>query len=193
MKKRLFTLLVALVMMMSAVAMAEVNPEGYPIVTEPITLTAAVSQSPIQGDFNEMVILKNFVEQSGITVEFQNIPSSDRATQLSLMLASGEVPDILMKMSVSGTDQAKYAEEGMFVALTDYAELMPNLMKYFEEFPTAKQAVTMPDGKIYAAPYILTGDAIRCGTKLWFNTDVLAKLGMEAPTTLDEFYNYLVA
>lgn len=193
MKKRLFTLLVALVMLLSATAMAEVNMEGLPIVTEPITLTAAVSQSEIQGDFNEIVILKNFAEESGVNVEFQNIPSSDRSTQLSLMLASGEVPDILFKMSVSGTDQAKYADEGMFVALSDYEEYMPNLMKYFEEFPTAKQAVTQADGKVYAAPYILTGDAIRCGNKIWFNTDVLEKLGLEVPTTLDEFYDYLVA
>lgn len=194
MKKRLFALLIALTMLMSATALADVNTEGYPIVTEPITLTAAVCQSPIQGDFNEMVILKNFVEQSGINVEFQNIPSSDVQTQLSLMLASGEVPDILMKMSVSGTDQAKYSEEGMFVALTDYEDLMPNLNKYFTEFPTAKDAVTMPDGKVYSAPYILTGDAIRCGAKWWFNTDVLSKLGLEAiPTTLDDLYAYLVA
>ena len=190
--KKLLALILALLMVTSG-AMAAVNPEGMPIVTEPLTLTVAVSQSPIQGDFNEMVILKDFEAVSGIDMEFQNIPSSDRSTQLSLMLASGEVPDILMKMSVSSTDQAKYADEGMFVALTDYIDLMPNLNRYFEEFPTAKDAVTMPDGKVYAAPYILTGDAIRVGSKLWFNTDVLAKLGLEVPTTLDEFYDYLVA
>ena len=190
--KKLLALVLALLMVTSG-AMAAVNLEGMPIVTEPLTLTVAVSQTPIQGDFIEMVILKNFVETSGIKMEFQNLPSSDRKQPLSLMLASGEVPDILMKMSGSSTDQAKYADEGMFVALTDYAELMPNLMRYFEEFPTAKDAVTMPDGKVYAAPYILTGDAIRVGSKMWFNTDVLAKLGLEVPTTLDEFYNYLVA
>ena len=190
--KKLLALILAVLMVTSG-AMAAVNPEGMPIVTEPLTLTVAVSQSPIQGDFNEMVILKDFEAVSGIDMEFQNIPSSDRSTQLSLMLASGEVPDILMKMSVSSTDQAKYADEGMFVALTDYIDLMPNLNRYFEEFPTAKDAVTMPDGKVYAAPYILTGDAIRVGGKLWFNTDVLAKLGLEVPTTLDEFYDYLVA
>ncbi len=191
--KKSLAILTAALMLVSGHALAAVNPEGMPIVTEPLTLTVAVNQSPIQGDFNEIVILKNFEQESGIDMQYQNIPDSDRVTQLNLMLASAEVPDILMKMSVSGTDQAKYAEEGMFVALSDYAELMPNLMRYFEEYPSAKDAVTMPDGKIYAAPYILTGDAIRVGAKVWFNTDVLEKLGLSAPTTLDEFYNYLVA
>ena len=104
MKHRLFALVLAVVMMLSASALAAVNPDGMPIVTEPIELTVAVSQSPIQGDFNEMVILKNFAETSGVNMKFQNIPSSDRAQQLSLMLASAEVPDILMKMSVSSAD-----------------------------------------------------------------------------------------
>lgn len=193
MKKRLFALVTVLAMLISVSALAEINPEGLPITTEPIVLTAAVSQSEIQGDFNEIVILKDFEEASGVDIQYQNIPSSDRKTQLSLMLASGEVPDILFKMSVSSTDQAKYADEGMFVALSDYEELMPNLMRYFEEYPTARQAVTQADGKIYAAPYILTGDAIRVGDKTWFNTDVLEKLGKTVPTTLDELYDYLVA
>ena len=72
----------------------------------PIELTAAVNQSPIQGDFNEIQILKDYAEESGIHITYQNIPASDVATQLSLMLNSGELPDILMKMNVTSTDQA---------------------------------------------------------------------------------------
>ncbi len=158
----------------------------------PVELTAAVSVSDIQGDFNEIQILKDYAEESGIHITFQNIPSSDRDTQLNLMLGSGELPDILYKMSVSSTDQAKYVAQDLFVALTDYEELMPNLRSWFNEYPTAEQAVTQEDGKIYAAPYILAGDAIRCGTKLWYNTDVFDKLGItEQPTTTEEFYEYL--
>lgn len=159
----------------------------------PIELTACVSQSEIQGNFDDMVILKDYAEASGIHIEFQEIPAADRATQLSLILASGEVPDILFKMSVGSADQAKYAAEDMFVALTDHEELMPNLRKWFDEFPTAEQAVTMEDGKVYGAPYILAGDAIRMSSKLWYNTDVMEKLEMDPPTTTDEFYEYLKA
>lgn len=159
----------------------------------PIELTAAVNQSPIQGDFNEIQILKDYAEESGIHITFQNVPASDVQTQLSLMLNSGELPDILMKMGVTSTDQARYSAEDLFVALSDYPEYMPNLQSWFDQYPTAEQAMTQQDGKIYAAPYILAGDAIRMGAKTWYNTDVLEKLGMEMPTTTDEFYDYLVA
>ena len=192
--KRFLVLLLAVMLCLTASGMAEVALEGLPIVDEPITLTCAVQQSPIQGDFNEMVILKEFAEESNVNIEFQNIPSSDLETQLSLMLASAEVPDLLMKMNVSAATQATYAAEGMFVALSDYEEYMPNLMSWFEEYPTAKDAVTMSDGKIYGAPYILAGESIRMGGKMWFNTDLMEKVGYDTiPTTTDELLEYFRA
>lgn len=158
----------------------------------PIELTAAVSQSEIQGNFDDMVVLKDYAEKTGIHIEFQEIPSSDRATQLSLMLASGEVPDILFKMSVGNADQAKYAAEDLFVPLSDHPEWMTNLQKWFDEYPTALDAVTMEDGKVYGAPYILAGDAIRAGSKLWYNSEVLEKTGYSTPPkTTEEFADYL--
>lgn len=191
--KKFFALLIVMALCIPMFALADINPEGLPISTEPITLTAVGRQTPIQGDLNEMVILKQFAEDSNVTIQFQNIPESDISTQLSLLLASGEVPDVLFKMAVSGTDQAKYAEEGMFVALSDYPELTPNLNRWFEEYPTAKDAVTKADGKVYAGPYILAGDAIRMGIKIWFNTDVMEKIGWEAaPTTTEELHQFLL-
>ncbi len=190
MKKRLFALLVVLTLCLPLVGMAE----SLPIADPPIELTAAVSQSPIQIDFNEIVILKEFAEKSGVHIKFQNIPSTDRATQLSLMLNTGELPDILFKMSVSATDQAKYAEEQLFVPISDYEDLTPNLNKWFAEYPSAKAAVTQADGKVYAAPYILAGYSIRMGNKYFFNTDVLQKLGLDKiPTTTADLLEYFRA
>lgn len=158
----------------------------------PIELTAAVSQSEIQGDFDTMEVLANYAEKTGIHITFQEIPASDRAEQLSLMLSSGEVPDILFKMSVGNADQARYAAEELFVPLSDYPDLMTNLQRWFDEYPTAKDAVTMEDGKIYGAPYILAGDAIRAGSKLWYNSDLLEQTGYSTPPkTTEEFYDYL--
>ena len=192
MRKRFAAILIALMMFLSVPASAEVGVEGLPIVDEPIVLTGAAYQTSFQNDVTDTIVLQQFAEASGVKIEFQNIPSSDASTQLSLMLASGEVPDVLFKMSVSAADQARYAEQGMFVALSDYAEYCPNLMSWLDKYPTQKLAVTLPDGKIYGAPYILAGDAIRMSTKMWFNTDLMEKVGYKLiPTTLDGLYEYL--
>ena len=134
MKSKILALLLVIAMMLTpALGLAvTVNPEGLPIVDEPITLKVVVSQSPIQVDFNEIVILKEFSEASNVHMEYTNVAAADRATQLSLMLASGELPDIFYKMNVSATDQGKYADEGMFVALSDLADYTPNLNGWLE-------------------------------------------------------------
>lgn len=193
MNRKIVALLVVLALCLPMVmGLAEVAKEGYPIVDTPITMTVAVAQTEVQTDFNDIIILKDFEEVSGMDMQYTNIPSSDRQTQLSLMLASGEVPEILLKMQVTPTDIAKYADEGLFIALSDYEEYMPNLYRWFEMFPSAKDAVTMQDGKIYGAPYILAGDAIRMGQKVFFNTDVMAKLGHDKiPTTIEGLLEYL--
>lgn len=158
----------------------------------PIELTAAVCQSEIQGEFDTMEILKNYADETGIHITFQEIPASDREEKLSLLLNSGQLPDILFKMSVGAADQAKYAAEDLFVPLSDHPEWMTNLQKWFDEYPTAQDAVTMSDGKIYGAPYILAGDAIRCGSKIWYNSDLLEQTGYTTPpTTTEEFHDYL--
>ncbi len=194
MNRKILALMLVLALCLPMAGLAEVAKEGFPIVDKPITMTVAVAQTEVQTDFNDIVILKDFEEVSGIDMQYRNIPASDRQTQLSLMLASGEVPEVLLKMQVTPTDIAKYADEGLFIALSDYEEYMPNLYKWFEMFPSAKDAVTMQDGKIYGAPYILAGDAIRMGQKVFFNTDVMKKLGYETiPTTIEGLLEYLRA
>lgn len=196
MTKRILGILIALCMLLPATALAlNIAKEGLPIVDEPITLTAANSQSSIQIDFNEVQILKDFAEASGVTMEFRNIPSSDASTQLNLMLAAPDtLPDVLFKLGISAANQAKYAEEGIILPLSDYAEYTPNLNKWFERFPSAKEAMTQADGKIYGAPYILAGESIRMGQKYFFNTDVMEKLGYDKiPTTTDGLLEFLRA
>ena len=194
MKKRIMALVMTFILLVpfAGLAGASVNKEGMPIVSEPIVLTVAVSQTPIQIDYNDIEILKDFEAVSGIDMQFKCIPQSDAATQLSLMLSSGELPDILMKLNVSSTDQAKYGEEGIFLPLSDYKEYLPNLYKWFEKYPSAEAAVTQKDGKIYGAPYILAGDAIRMGAKYFFNSEVLKKAGLDAvPTTTEGLLDFL--
>ncbi len=193
MKHRFLSLLlVAVLCLLPSLGMAEVAKTGLPISTEPIEITAAVGQSPIQVDFNEIIVLKNFAEASGVTLKFTNIPAADRDTQRSLMLNSGDMPEVLMKMMVTSTDQGKYGSEGVFLALSDYAEYTPNLNAWFEKYPTAKDAMVQADGKYYAAPYILAGESIRMGEKIFFNTDVIQKLGYDAvPTTTEGLLEFL--
>src|SRR5690606_8565908 len=67
------------------------------------------------------------------------------------------------------------------------------IKRAFEDDPDLKAAITAPDGNIYALPHV--NDCFHCwySQKAWINKAWLDKLGLEIPTTTDDFYNVLKA
>ena len=82
-----------------------------------------------------------------------------------------------------------------FVDLTPYIneETMPNLTKAMEECPELRAACTDRDGKIYSLPKKLPLRPTVCGSGLYINQTWLDNLGLEAPKTLDELTDVLLA
>ena len=91
-----------------------------------------------------------------------------------------------------------YAEDSFTPSefdLTPYIneETMPNLTKAMEECPELRAACTDRDGKIYSLPKKLPLRPTVCGNGLYINQDWLDNLGLEAPKTLDELTDVLLA
>lgn len=199
--KKIVSLIVALMMVMSVAAFAEteVPPtfyDNYPIV-EPGSLTLEFTSmiTPVQKDYNDNIWIWNTLEEkTGIHINWTNIPSADLSQQISLLLGAYDLPDVFFKCGISITDQAKYGADGTFVDLVAYKDVMPNLWYWYDEFPTAKNAMTQESGAMYATPYLLTGYAIRMGSRIWFSSKVMEGIGWDhVPTTTDELYDFLLA
>lgn len=198
MNKRRFLalfLVVALLLPSLALAAPEVSPAGeFPIVKEPLTLRIAVGQGPTQPDFEDIVILKNFEEKSGIDIEWDNVPSSMLTERRNIMFNSLDLPDIMMRMNIPALDQANYASQGLLLPLDDLIDkYAPNIKAWFEKYPELPLGLTLADGHIYTLPYIYESPAITCGQRAFFRKDALEAVGMEVPTTLDGYYDLLKA
>ncbi len=198
MKKSLIALLLALVMMLTCVtAFAVEGPNQdmsiFPLTDEKITVTVMHAYTDVMpSDWSTVWFWQQLEELTNVHLEFIPVPSSDRATTLNLRLASADLPDILFKMAVSSTQCSQYGADGLLIDLDQYKDIMPNFQYWLDAYPTARNAVTQADGHIYGCPYILTGYAIRMGTRLFFNRQVLDYAGFEnPPATLDDFYTYL--
>ena len=116
--------------------------------------------------------------------------NSGKTEALNLMLASGDIPDIV------GSSRLKdfvnqYGPEGAFLPLDDLIEEhAPNLKAFFEERPEIKSAISAADGNMYYIPYLPDG---KYGRAYFIRYDWLEKLGLEVPETVDDLKAALIA
>lgn len=171
-----------------------INKTGYPIVNEEITLNAVTYVAPTNGDFNEMSMLNELEEKTGIDVVYDCIPSNTWAEKKNLILASGDLPDLFFGGGLSDADITKYGKQGMFIPLEGLIEeYAPNLKKLLDENPEVKKAITSPDGHIYTVPYVDSFMPETIPDNIFINKTWLDQLGLEVPKTTEEFYNVLKA
>lgn len=199
MRKKTFTKLMALTMASVMVAGTAVPVAAkkdkevkltengtYPIVEEgeELTLTCFAMTMPNVEDFATNDFTMYLEELTGIKIEWMTAGRDDWQEKLNMMLASGEYPDMILGLS---PDLAKFGvKEQIIVPMDDYIneDIMPNYMKlYGDKLDISRET----DGKIYSL--IGENDCYHCsyGRKMWINTTYLEEMGLEKPTTTDEF------
>lgn len=196
--KRRFTVYVALslclMVLFTAAVQAQVTPPGkLPIVKEPITLKVLTANNTGVIDFATNKTTKWFEEQTGIKIEWEVVP--DINVSKSVILNSGDYPDVFLSAQLTNADIVKYGmEEGVFLPLNDLIDQQGYWIKQvFEQSPYALKESIAPDGNIYALPQVNEAYHVTVPCKLWINTQWLDNLGLEMPTTTDEFADVLRA
>lgn len=120
------------------------------------------------------------------------MPDAGFTEKRNLAFASDDLPDIILRAKISPQEEMKYAANGQLVALDEYLDYAPNLSALIEQDDAIRKGITMPDGHIYSCPQLnkTEGNLIH---HYWINKTWLDNLGLEAPTTVDELYDVLVA
>lgn len=197
--KKLWSLLLVLVLVLGSTSAFALNENAgvLPIVENPgdVTITIAVTDHPAIEDWETNEFTLWLEEVTNLNLEFVLIPLEGRAEKLSLILASGDYPDMFMSVGMTDALMSRYGvEEGMFLPLQDLIEEWGvNTQQVFEDFAGTEGRMTQLDGNIYSLPVV--NECYHCivSNKFWINQKWLDNLGLEVPTTLDEFYDVLVA
>ncbi len=196
--KRLLSFLLCLVLMFGFAlsAHADITPNGqFPVVTEQITLNVFAPAIPSIVDLNTNKFTEWYEEHTGVHIEWTTAPQSNSEEVMNLMLAGGDLPDIILGMAMRPETEEKYGPtEKMLVPLNDLIDnYAPNFKAILETRPEILKFITATDGNIYGLPSIQ--DCYHCtySQKMWINQDWLNKLGLKTPETIDDFYHVLVA
>lgn len=177
----------------SSEALGLVTLGEYPLVEEPVTVTAfGVVKSQIEDmATNNMTIW--YEEKTGVHVEWECPPASEATTRMNLSLTSGDYPDFYFGMDLSTAQVWSYAQQGIALPLNDLIDShMPNYKKLLEENESIRKAVTAPDGNIYTFIRTDGGLHVPAAQKLFIYTPWLEALDMEMPETPEEMKAYLI-
>lgn len=194
--KRIFALILALTMMVTAAAFASAETT-MPIVEEPITMTMMIGLDTSRGyDPADNAVFKYLEEVTNIHWDFIVVDRSSWTERLSLMWASGDMPDMIYN-GVSGNDLLLYTGT-LILDLKPYLEeYAPNFWNLYQNNADVRLAVDLPTGKI--GSFVWTNMEIEAGAGqcpneiLYINQQWLDALGLEMPQTVDEYYETLVA
>lgn len=168
-----------------------VNETGYPITSEEITVTLSGPMPSGLEDWTKVADIEEYATRLGIRLDC-NFYETDWETQLTLMVAGDELPDMLAGCSMNVSDVNEWGEEGYFLDLSEYIDLMPNLQAFFEKYPELEAFCTTSDGHIYGLPKLRVDMTDRL-TRSFINKQWLENLGLSMPTSIDEYYDVLVA
>ncbi|MBQ9268668.1 MAG: extracellular solute-binding protein [Oscillospiraceae bacterium] len=182
-------------------APAETEPDAvqepeYAEVTYPIkggyTLTMTYSPPPfmdslLNGDpYTSLPTTAQFLEETGINVEYTMLERFNFEDKSSLMIASGDYPDILGAGFGGGYSHNSWdlVEDDIVVDLTDMLpEHAPDYLRFLDSDPEFFAEASTHGGRVVEIfgkdiPNAKMGMCIR---KDWFD-----KLGLEIPSTVDD-------
>lgn len=168
-------------------ASVELNEAGtYPIVKDgTLDMTMFRLSMPNVENFETNDLTKFMEEKTGIHFEFITGGRDDWEDKLNMLLQSDDYPDVILGTS---PDLAKYGiKEGIIIPLDEYLteENVPNYLKTMENYDL--NITREADGKIYSLADINDCYHCRYARKMWVNTKYLEEMGVEVPTTTDEF------
>lgn len=164
---------------------------GYPIVKEKITMYGARPDNQ-RVDYMENKQAEWLEELTGIHIEMATYASDVWQEKLSVMLAGEDYPEFLYMADALRETQTLYGRDsGILLDLKPYIEsgVMPNFKTFTDANEDIYRIACIDEG-LYALPFLMNG---LNEPHLIINKDWLNALGLEMPTTLEEYTNVLRA
>lgn len=181
----------------SSEASVEAGSISYPLKTD-VTLTYwGTTMFPQNVTRQEDVpFLQELEKRTGVKVKYTMVTGdTDVINQkFNLMIASGNLPDIIDGVSRFSGGEASAVKNGYILSLNDIMKKnAPDYLKYLEEHPIVDKMVKTDDGIYSSFPLIRGDDELTTYNGLFLRKDWLDELGLEVPVTIDEWHTVLTA
>ncbi|MCL2707667.1 MAG: extracellular solute-binding protein [Defluviitaleaceae bacterium] len=142
-------------------------------------------------DFEQRACWDVIEDKFNINFKFEFVSEDLFNEKINIMVQTDTLPDF----GCFGDNPIRlhtWGDEGFLMPLNDFIENQgTHIRAKWATYPQYREACTGPNGKIYWLPLVQFGRTLQCDNHLFVNQSFLKELGMEMPTTTDEFYRYL--
>ena len=175
------------------------DPEIYPLSDGSAELTAFVSDMsspnqllPKSGQMDTYELFDYAYEQTGVKLVMTIVSMMTKQEQTSLMLASGEYPDIMSidESSVSGGFSSLLAQDVIVDLAPNIKEYMPNCYQLISADNNTLKACYNDEGNMPAL-YGLDVEYV-ANQGFVIRKDLVDDMGLELPTTINELHEILL-
>jgi putative aldouronate transport system substrate-binding protein len=176
------------------------EPESFFPLKEPITLRYWIEMHgnllKVVSSYNEIRCYQIIEELTNVKIQWEQPPSGQAAEQFNLMVASGDLPDLIYYgwRSVPGGAQS-YIDNEVIIPITEYYNNgeLPNYRAYIESIDGLYKEIALDSGDIYMfGCFNSYGHRINSGG--WIvRMDWLQDLDMDVPVTIEQWEEVFTA
>ena len=154
-----------------------------------VPMSANASQTV--GNLSETFFGKQLMAATGTEITFQHPVQGQAGEKFNILVAGGELPDIIEYSWGSYVGGASAALEDGIIQEIDLENEAPNLAAYIKAHPELDKMIKTDDGKYYGFPFIRGDEYLLTSAGPIIRKDWLDELGLEVPETIDEWTNVL--
>ncbi|MER5431365.1 extracellular solute-binding protein [Streptomyces sp. NPDC002588] len=154
--------------------------------SKPLSFSVLHNNNPNYPLKDGWLFWKELTRRTGITLKPIAVPLSDYEKKRSVLIGAGDAPFLIPK--TYHPSEVAFVSSGAILPVSEYVHLMPNFRDKVRKWKLEPEldAIRQSDGRYYLLPGL--HEKVKSGYSLSLRTDVLDRLGLSLPTTLDEVY-----
>ncbi len=166
----------------------------FPLSEEKATLSILTRGfTDITNSVTERWIYQEYEEMTNVEVDWTEIPRASWNEQFSIVMATGDYPEVIYGGFIPTADLSKYGGDGIFLPLNEYIKnSSAGIATQFKNNTNWLKMSVDPSGNVYGLPY-LNQSKFFSSAHTYINHVWLENLGLEVPTTLAEYEEVLYA
>lgn len=140
-------------------------------------------------NYADTPVYQEIQKRTGVELEFIHPVIGQETQQFNIMIASGELPDIITYDITNYNGGAtKAIEDGIILKLDDLIKNhAPNLKKVLDDNPDWAKQVKLDDGSYFTVPFFYGDDSLLYWSGPQIRKDLLDKAGLPLPETIEEW------